>query len=120
MLPSRGLCLALLCLLQVMWADSKGGRKGKTKSSEPCAALGRAAAVQGGSASARYNRIIAYAECLREKKDFAGMVKVLGRMASDAVLKASQPLAVTNACNQVAEGAMEGHISWDEADTIFR
>ena len=117
---AKELCLGLLCLVLVMNAHSKGERKGKKKVSDRCAALGRAAAVQGGSAAERHKRILAHAKCLGEHKDFAGMAKALGRMASDTGLKSSQPLAVTNACNQVAELAMGGHISWDVADGIFR
>jgi len=114
----RGL-VVLVVLLAAGGADSKGGRKAKKDPAERCAVLGHAA-VQDGPPAARYGRIVAHAACLREQQDTVGMAAALSRVAGDADLKHALPEAATDACNQVAELAMQGHIGWREAERVFR
>lgn len=116
--------LLVVCLLVAISVDGKrSSKKKKVEASveniDRCVVLGKAAAAAGGHAEARHARIVAHADCLREKKDHAGLAKVISIMASDSGLKKTQPLAVVHACNQVAELAVGGHIGWQEADRVF-
>ena len=117
-----GFTVIVICLVLVSLVGSTRSKKALQSASsadDPCATLGQSASIVGGPAAARHGRIVAYAECLNERRNYAGMAAALGRLATDAAMKTEHPMAVLHACNQVAELAVGGHVSWDEADRVF-
>ena len=107
-LMMRGVVGFIVIVFLVGSTRSKKALQSAPSADDPCATLGQSASIVGGRAAARHGRIVAYAECLNERKNYAGMAAALGRLATDTAMKTEHPMAVLHACNQVAELAVGG------------